>query len=121
MPPTFLFRHATAAQREQPQLFTDALLKSGRFYRDSASLLHFKVGPDDFVRVANKHAFRELLLSGEFVCLEGDTDAAAFDCLWQWVVSRMWVLPRLDPAAPLAKPAPVAGHRYVAPVLGRGR
>ena len=105
--PAFTYRHATAADREQPKIFTNALLKSGRFYRDAASLLHFEVGPNDFVRVANKHMLREILLSGDCVRIEGDTDDAAFDSIWQWTISRLWLLPRLDPDKPAAKPLPV--------------
>ncbi len=119
--PAFCYRHATAADREQSKLFTDALLKSGRFWRDSASLLHFKVAPDDFVRVANKQALREILLSGEIVRLTGDADDAAFDTLWLWAISRLWVLPRLDPGKPPGKPRPVAGEPYRAHRLGDRR
>lgn len=112
--PAYVYRHATAPDREQPKQFTDALLKTGRFYRDFASNLHFKLGPDDFTRVG-KGALRELLLSGEFVRLEGDTDDAAFDCLWSWVIASLWRFPRLDPGKPASKPLPVSrtGPAYV--------
>lgn len=119
--PAFTYRHATAADRAQLQLFTNALLASGRFWRDANSLLHFQVSPDDFARVANKFAFRELLLSGDCITLTGDTDDAAFDTLWQWAVARMWVLPRLDPGKPPGKPKPIRHERYQAPSLGKVR
>lgn len=117
--PAFTYRHATAAERQQPQQFTNALLASGRFWRDANSLLHFQVKPNDFVRVANKHMLRELLLSADCVRIDGDMDDAAFDTLWQWAVSRLWALPRLDPDKSSGKPAPVAHTPYRAPVLGR--
>lgn len=112
-PPAFVYLHARAAEREQPRLFTDTLIKSGRFYRDFASNLHFKVADNDYVRVANKRMFRELLQTGEYVHLTGDSDDAAFDTLWSWMISRLWTIPRFDPDRAAAKPLPV---RYVGQV-----
>lgn len=117
--PTYTFLQKNAALRDEPKRFADALIASGRFGRDESGFIRFKVGEGDHVRIENKHALREILLSGESLKLEGDISDAAFDCLWSWFVARKWTFPRLNPQRPYNPPKPLpisrTGAAYVNP------
>src|ERR1700733_4616186 len=115
--PAYTFRQRDAAQLQEPKRFVDALTASGRFYRDERNLIQFKVGDGDYMRIETRGTLRELLLSGDVLKLDGDIDASAFECMWLWLVSRKWALPRLYPERPRNpdKPAPVSrtGNAFV--------
>jgi hypothetical protein len=113
--PTFEFLQRDAAHLAQPKKFTDALIASGRFYRDERGLVKLKVGDGDYAVIDSKRTLREILISGEAIALTGDLDATAFDTMWLWFGARRWTFPRLNPERPWSpeKPLPL---RYVGQV-----
>lgn len=92
---SFEFLQRDAALRDRPKTFCDALIASGRFYRDDRAVIHFKIADGDFVRVDRKETLREILLTGGVITLTGDVDDdSATGTLWLWFASRRWTFPR---------------------------
>lgn len=104
----FLLKNA--ALPGEPKRFTDALVASGKIWRNEHGLLQYMVGPGDYVLIQNRIMLREILLSGDVVAMAGDDLDA--DMAWLWVTSRKFAFPRMNPERPYApeKPLPV---RYV--------
>ena len=86
--PKFEFLQRDAAERLAPKRFTDALIASGRFYRDERGLLKYKVAAGDYLVIQHRHAFQEILLSGEAVEMSGDLGPDDFGTMWLWFTSR---------------------------------
>ena len=95
--PTFCFLQSTAAQPTEPKRFTDALIASGRFYRDERGLLKYKVAAGDYLVVESRNALKEILLSGDALKMSGDLGNDDFAVMWLWFTSRKFAFPRLNP------------------------
>lgn len=109
MTPSYTFLQRDAAQLSEPKKFTDALIASGRFWRDERGLLWYKVAENDLARIEHRGALREILISGDAIKLSGDLDETAFATMWLWFTARSWTFPRMNPEKPWqpVKPLPV--------------
>jgi hypothetical protein len=89
-----------------PAKFLQALIDSGRFFRNARSQILFLIAepPAQFMPVIRKEELRGILESGELLQLTGDSlTADDFFGLWTWVYDRRWKLPH-------------AGERHAVPV-----
>lgn len=105
--PSYQFLQRDAAKPQEPKRFTDALIQSGKFYRDERGLLKYKIGEGDYLVVESRNALKEILLSADAVEMSGDLSPDDFGTMWLWFTSRKFVFPRLNPDLPPEKPLPV--------------
>jgi hypothetical protein len=103
---TYAFYHREAADRLAPKKFVDALIATGRFWRDEKGLINFKVGSGDYVRVSSGFNLQQILEDGEALIVTGDLGASCFSTLWLWASSRKHSFPRLNPERPYNPDAP---------------
>lgn len=110
--PEFEFRMSDAANSFAPKKFVDALAATGCWWRDERSLIQFKRGTKDYVRIERRSELAEILRDGTTLRITGDNfDQNVIDCLWQWLLSRKWSLPRLNPEKPWIDPRPKFENR----------
>jgi hypothetical protein len=97
-PNEYEFCMARAAERTAPKVFVDALIATGKFWRDERSLLQYEVNKGDFCRIERRSEFAQIVQSGDALTILGaPLDDAVIDVLWLWLISRKWSLPRLNP------------------------
>ncbi len=94
----------------EPKRFTDALIASGRFWRNERGLLKFKIADDDYLTIEHRHALKEILASGDALVMSGDD--LDVDMAWLWFTSRKFTFPRMNPERPW-NPEPPLPVRYV--------
>ena len=104
--PKYTFLQRDAAHPGEPKKFCDALIASGRFYRDERSFIKLKLEAGDYCIIDSKRTLREILLSGEAIQLDGDNSENATDTMWLWFAARRWTFPRLNPERPWNPPVP---------------